>query len=118
MIWEKFLVMVFIGIGESLMIMAQIFGAKTSLASSSFWAALKPSSWYLWVTLAAAIFILIGYFFGIRVFNNIWLVTLTSWTTIVIVEIAVNWLVFHTMPTGTVLAGFLLVVAGFVIANI
>jgi len=100
------------------MILAQVFGARASLASSSFWTSLRPDAWYLWVTIAGAISVLSGYFYGITVWRNIWLVTLTSWTAIVLIEIILAWLVFRTPLQGNVLAGFILVLIGFILANL
>ena len=60
---------------------------------------------------------MVGYIYGIKIFNNIWLVTLTSWTALVVAEIILAKFVFQTTPEGTVLLGFLLVLVGFLIAN-
>ena len=118
MLWNKILVLVLIALGEGLMILAQIYGARASLTSSVFWTSLRPDAWYVWATFGGALSVLSGYFYGITVWRNIWLVTLTSWTAIVLIEIILAWLVFRTPLQGSVLAGFILVLIGFVLANL
>jgi hypothetical protein len=118
MFWPKLVTLVLIGLGESLMILAQIFGARASGLAEAVWPVLKPTNWYLWATLLGSLSIIIGYLYGITVYKNIWLVTLTSWTVIVIVEVLLAWLVFHTVPQGSVLIGFSLVLICFILANI
>jgi hypothetical protein len=107
-----------IAAGESLMIVAQVFGAKASTAGSHIGQILKLSNWYFWISLFGVFIVLAGYLYGIKVFNNIWLVTMTSWTALVVAEIILARLVFKTVPEGTVLFGFVLVLIGFVIANL
>ncbi len=118
MFWQKLLVIALIGIGESQMIIAQMYGARASMLTGNYWIALQPKQWYFWVTITGALTILVGYLYGITVFKNIWLVAITSWTAIVIVEVFMSWLVFNTVPSGTVLVGFVLVLVGFIIANL
>ena len=100
------------------MIMAQVFGAKASTAGTNIWQILKLNNWYSLISIVGVFMVLFGYLYGIKISNNIWLVTLTSWTALVVAEIIVARLVFHTMPEGTVLVGFLLVLIGFIIANL
>lgn len=118
MLWQKLLVIALIGLGETQMILAQVYGSRASMLNNNFWIALQPKQWYFWVTILGALTILVGYLYGITIFKNIWLVALTSWTAIVIVEVFMSWFVFHTIPSGTVLTGFILVLAGFIIANL
>ncbi|MBI5733708.1 MAG: hypothetical protein HY973_02070 [Candidatus Kerfeldbacteria bacterium] len=118
MLWQKILTLLIIAAGESLMIVAQIFGAKASAAGVSLGQVLKLNNWYSWASIIGVFTVLAGYLYGIRIFNNIWLVTLTSWTALVIAEIILARLVFQTIPQGTVLIGFLLVLNGFIIANL
>lgn len=100
------------------MIMAQIFGARASNNGASLFDVLKLSNWYSWVSIAGVFMVLGGYLYGIRVFNDIWLVTLTSWASLVVAEIILAKFVFNTVPEGTVLVGFILVLVGFIIANL
>ena len=100
------------------MILAQVFGAKVSTAGASIVQVLKLNNWYSWVSIVGVFTVLIGYLYGIKVFNNIWLVTLTSWTAVVVSEIILARLVFKTVPEDTVLVGFVLVLIGFVVANL
>ncbi len=76
------------------------------------------TNWYLWASVVGSILIIVGYFYGISVVKNIWLVTIVSWGTIVIVEPIISYVVFKTVPQGNILIGFVLVALGFIIANI
>lgn len=118
MLWQKILILLVIATGESLMILAQIFGAKASTAGSQALQILKLNNWYIWVSFLGIFIVLVGYVLGIKIFNNIWLVTLTSWTALVVAEIILARTVFKTIPEGTVLIGFVLVLIGFIVANI
>lgn len=118
MIWQKLLVLIGIAIGEALMIAAQVFGSKASADGVHIWQIFKLNSWYIWVSIVGVFIVLAGYLYGIKVFNNIWLVTMTSWTGLVLAEIILAYIVFKTVPEGTVLIGFILATAGFIIANL
>jgi len=118
MLWQKLLVLILIASGETGIIVAQIFGAKKSLMGASFWEAIKPNQWYMWLSILGTLLILIGYFYGITIFKNIWLVTITSWTALVIAEVGLSWLVFRTIPQGSVLLGLILVLVGFSLASL
>jgi len=118
MFWQKIFTLAIIAFGESLMILAQVFGAKMSTAGVSLRQILKLDNWYAWVSIVGVFTVLIGYLYGIKVFNNIWLVTLTSWTALVVAEIILARFVFKTVPEGTVLFGFILVLVGFIVANL
>ena len=100
------------------MILAQIYGAKASGSGSPLMKILSIKSWYLYATLVGAVMVFIGYLYGIKNSGNIWLVTLVSWASLVIAEVVLARLVFKTIPQGTVLIGFILVLAGFIIANL
>ena len=118
MIWQKILILLVIAAGESLMILAQIYGAKASTAGTSVTQILKLNNWYFWVSIAGVFIVLGGYIYGIKILNNIGLVVLTSWTALMVAEVILARTVFKTIPEGTVLVGFVLVLAGFIVANI
>ncbi|MFZ5391130.1 MAG: hypothetical protein ACOZAJ_02535 [Patescibacteria group bacterium] len=119
MFWQHLITLGTIACGESLMIIAQVYGAKSSAAGQPLLSFFKPTNWYGWVTILGALTILFGYLYGIKnTGQNIWLVTLTSWTAIIIVEVTLNWLVFGNLPEANVRLGFLLVLIGFILANL
>ncbi len=118
MLWQKILTLLIIASGETLMITAQIFGARVSSTEASFLAILKNNAWLGAATLIGAFVVLVGYLYGIKIFHNIWLVTLTSWSAVVITETLLAWTVFHTIPHGWTLVGFTLVLCGFAAAQI
>ena len=100
------------------MIMSQVFGAKAVTAGVSVRQIIKLNNWYIWISLGGVFMLLGGYLYGIKIFNNIWLVTLTSWAALVVAEIVLARFVFKTLPEGTVLIGFVFVLIGFIIANL
>src|SRR6185436_1000173 len=103
MLWSKLLVIALIAGGETSMILAQIYGAQVSSLTGRFWLTLSPGSWYFWAAVGGILLVISGYFYGITVFRNIWLVSLVSWTAVVVVETSLAWFVFHTVPEGRVL---------------
>jgi hypothetical protein len=105
-------------VGESFMILAQVFSSKAITKGASFGQILKFNNWYIWVSVIGVFLVLMGYMYGIRISYNIWLVTIISWTALVVAEIIIARLVFQTMPSGPVLYGFMLVLIGFIVANL
>ncbi|MBU1039064.1 hypothetical protein KKC17_02430 [Patescibacteria group bacterium] len=119
MIWRHLITLGCIALGESLMILAQVYGAKASSLGQPLVNFFKLNNWYGWVTILGALIVLLGYLYGIKsAGQNIWLVTLTSWTAIIIVEVSLNWFVFGNLPQSNVRLGFILVLIGFILANI
>jgi hypothetical protein len=110
--FQKIGILFLIGSGEALMIAAQIYGARQS-AAGLLDSVVSLTKWPLYATLVGALLVLSGYLAGIRVFQQIWLVTLTSWTAVVLAEAIIAYSLFGTLPEGRVLVGILLVLVGF-----
>ena len=51
---------------------------------------------------------------GLKAFDNIWVVTAISVTSILIIEPIIAYSIFRTLPTGGVLVGMILGALGFV----
>lgn len=101
-------------LGESLAIYLEITAAKeNSLRPGAF---LKIFSKLFLIMIVASGFIMAGYMLGFATFKNIWIVSVVSITSILIVEPAVNFLIMKQFPTKGAIIGFILGVIGFVTA--
>jgi len=109
----KILVIWLIFIGEALSIYAEIIAAKNfSAAGARFF---SPIFWRLVILIViAGLCLLIGYMFGFKVFQNIWTVTVTSLTAILIVEPMLDYIVFRQLPGRGALIGLICGLIGFV----
>ncbi len=108
--YSKILVLVLIFLGEILAIYAEMVGAKTNhLTSQPFWQTFLKM--FLLITLAGGILIA-GYMLGINAFKNIWVVSVVSITSILLVEPILAWTIFHQVPTIGAVLGFILGATG------
>ena len=104
--YSKILVLALLFIGEALMIYAEMAGARSShIASQPFLQIFLKM--LLLVTLAGG-FLIAGYMLGFNVFKNIWIVSVASITSILIVEPILAWTFFQQVPTIGAVAGFVL----------
>jgi len=53
-------------------------------------------------------FLIAGYMLGFNAFKNIWIVSVASITSILIVEPILAWTIFHQIPTIGTIIGFIL----------
>jgi hypothetical protein len=109
-IYSKILVLLLLFIGEALSIYAEMIGARTNYAAS------KPFlqvflKMFLLITIAGG-FLIAGYMLGFNAFKNIWIVSVASITSILIVEPILAWVIFHQIPTTGAIIGFVLGAAG------
>lgn len=110
-IYLKILVIILLFIGEALSIYAEIFGAKNfQIASQPFFTIFLKM--FLLITLAGG-FLIAGYMLGFNVFKNIWVVSVASITSILIIEPILAWTIFQQVPTKGAIIGFVLGVIGF-----
>lgn len=102
---DKLLAIALIFIGEVAMIYAQVGGAKaTALPDAGKVVFVKfyiMAGIGIWLTLS-------GYIFGLPVFKNIWIVSVISITSILIVEPIAIYLMTQQLPTRGGLIGFVL----------
>lgn len=68
------------------------------------------------VIMVGSFALLAGYMLGIKAFNNIWIVSAVSISSILILEPIVAYSVFRQIPTKGAFIGFLLGAAGLIIA--
>ena len=112
-IFFKILVVWLIFIGEALSIYAEIIGAKNfSVAGARFF---SPLFWRLLILIiAAGVCLLVGYMLGFKVFQNIWIITVTSLMGILIVEPVLNYIVFRQLPGHGSLIGLICGLVGII----
>jgi hypothetical protein len=102
--FSKILVLVLLFFGEAISIYAEILGAKShSLLTQPFLKIFLKM--FLLITLAGA-FLILGYMLGFKSFKNIWIVSVASITSILIVEPIFAWTIFHQLPTKGAIIGF------------
>jgi hypothetical protein len=111
-LYTKILVIALIFAGEALSIYAEMYGAKMYAISPFLQTILK----LLLVIAVAGGFLVAGYMFGFNVFKNIWIVSVISITSILIVEPILAYTIFKQLPTKGALIGLILGAAGFVSA--
>ena len=112
----KIVVLGLIFIGEAIAIGLEIFFTSKFRSEGSFAEIIK----YLMIAapLAAAcvIFITIGYIYGFRYFNKIWVVTIISWSSIIMIEPILNYFLFKELPSGKILISAILAILAIIIS--
>jgi hypothetical protein len=104
--YSKILVLLLLVAGEALSIYAEMVGARSAhVASQPFLQIFLKM--FLLITLAGG-FLIAGYMMGFMAFKNIWIVSVASITSILIVEPLLAWAVFQQAPTIGALIGFVL----------
>lgn len=104
--YSKILVLALIFIGEALSIYAEMLGARSNhIASQPFLQIFLKM--FLMITLAGG-FLIAGYMLGFNAFKNIWIVSVASITSILIVEPVLAWSFFHQIPTTGAIVGLVL----------
>ncbi|MBS4012832.1 MAG: hypothetical protein KGZ97_03590 [Bacteroidetes bacterium] len=108
----KILVILLIFCGESLAILAEILAARAYINQPFIQAFLKV----VLMMIVGGGFLVIGYILGFRLFQNIWIISVVSITSILIMEPLLIYLVFNQAPTRGGLIGFILGALGFMAA--
>jgi hypothetical protein len=114
----KVWVLVAIFVGEFLFIFFEIFLANKFKDAGTI---SQIFGYLLWVVPVAALFsllILWGYIYGYRTFAKIWIITIISWSAILIIEPTLNYFIFKELPQGKTLLAGLLAVAAIIISVI
>jgi hypothetical protein len=104
--YSKILVLILIFIGETLSIYAEMVGAKSNYIVSQPFLQIFLKM-FLLITIAGG-FLIAGYMLGFNAFKNIWIVSVASITSILIVEPILAWTIFHQVPTIGAIMGFAL----------
>jgi len=112
----KVLVIVLVALGEGFAIFAEMWAAKHySGTGTSFWQVLLKM--FLVFAIGGSLLIA-GYMFGLKAFKNIWIVSVTSITSIVILEPILAYFFLQQVPTTGATIGFILGVIGLFVAVI
>lgn len=111
---SKWAVVALIFLGEMIAIYAEMTAAQAH-AQQKPWLMIAITSFILIVF--AGLLLISGYAFGLESFQNIWIVSATSITSILIVEPVLAWSFFHQLPTKGALIGLLLGGVGLIAAT-
>ena len=107
----KIIVILLIFLGESLAIGAEMFAARThSVESKPF---LNVFLKMFLVIIVGGAFLIAGYMLGLGAFKSIWIVSVASITSILIMEPVIAYLVFQQLPARGAIIGFVLGMLGF-----
>jgi len=109
----KIIGIVLLFLGESVAIYAEVAAARAVGTNASFW--LIFSKMFA-VMCVAGSFLVAGYMFGFRGFKDIWIVSVISIASIVIMEPFINYSVFHQLPSMGAAVGLILGILGLVAA--
>lgn len=110
----KVLAIAMIFTGEAASIYAELLAARRFTAPQASWAAVFLKMLVVIVVGMAAL--LAGYMLGIKAFQNIWIVSVASITSILIIEPVLIYGLFGQMPTAGALVGLVLGGIGFAAA--
>ncbi len=115
-IYTKIFVVLLILAGESASIYAELAAAKNhTLSQQPFLSAFLKMFPFI---IAAGGLLLAGYILGYKSFQNIWIVSAVSITSILVVEPFLDYTLFQQLPTKGALIGLILGVIGFVVTLI
>src|SRR3989344_9213474 len=96
-IWLKILVIAVIFTAEALYIFSEMLSAKYySQTGAQFFHVISK---ILIITIFGSVLILTGYMLGLKAFKNIWIVSVISITSILILEPVLAYGVFKQLPT-------------------
>lgn len=114
--FSKTLVVVLIFFGEALAIYAELIAAKNhSLASEPVLSTFFKMFPFI---VAGGGLLLAGYILGFKSFQNIWIVSAISITSILVIEPLLDYTLFQQLPTKGALIGLILGVIGFIVTLI
>ena len=112
-IFSKILVILLILVGESTVILAEMLAARKYASASPF---LSIFLKMFLISIVGGGFLVAGYALGFKNFKNIWIVSVISITSILIMEPILIYLIFHQLPERGSLIGFIFGVLGFAAA--
>lgn len=103
----KVIPVIFLFVGETIGIVAEIFSAKSS---NNF---LRTFLFGFLLITISAVFLILGYMLGFKYFKNIWIVSAISILSILMVEPILDYTVFNQLPTKGAFIGLILGAIGF-----
>ncbi len=100
---SRFVIIALIVMGEALSIYAELLGAQQ-------YAAGNRELWPIFLKMFGLIacaggFLVLGYILGFGTFKNIWIVSVISMTSILVIEPFISYALFHQLPTRGALLG-------------
>lgn len=114
--WTKFAIIAIIFVAEAACIYGEMLAAKHYVSvSESFWRVFFKV--FAFMVIFSGL-IVVGYMWGLKSFKNIWVVSVISITSILIVEPILAYSLFKEFPTKGALTGLILGAVGFVITLI
>ncbi len=111
-LYIKILVIILLFLGEALSIYAEILAAKNQDINSKPFLQIFIKMFFI-ITIAGGLLI-VGYMIGINAFKNIWIVSVASITSILIIEPILAYLIFKQLPTTGAIIGLILGALGFI----
>ena len=114
----KFLILFLIFLGEAIGVYLEIDLASKFKVNGSFGDILRYVLILSPVLILCLVLLLFGYIYGYRNFQKIWVVTIISWSSIVVVETFLNYLILHEIPKGRTLIGGILAIPAIVISAV
>lgn len=110
----KFFAIIFIFLGEALAIFAEMVAARTKISSFQNISKIFFSTFIFIV--AGGLLLILGYILGFKEFKNIWIVSVISITSILIIEPILAFAIFRQLPTRGAILGLVLGILGFLSA--
>jgi len=111
---SKIFAIILILFGEMITIYAEMLLARNNFLNSP---SLSKIFWQPFLIMVIGGTLLItGYFIGFGAFKNIWIVSVISITSILIIEPVLAYTIFHQLPTKGATLGFVLGALGFIVA--
>jgi cellulose synthase/poly-beta-1,6-N-acetylglucosamine synthase-like glycosyltransferase len=112
--FQKILAVLLIFIAEAVTIYAEMLAARSKFFTSQ--SSLQIFLKMFLISIVGGGFLILGYMFGINNFKNIWIVSVISITSILIIEPVLAYAIFHQLPTRGAALGFIFGILGFVLA--
>lgn len=111
--YEKILVIVLVFLGESFAIYAEMQGARANSPTSVF----MQVFWKAFIIMVIGGGLLVaGYMLAMPAFKNVWIVSVVSVTSIIIMEPLMAYILLKQLPTRGALIGFVLGALGMISA--
>jgi hypothetical protein len=111
---SKTFAVILILFGEMITIYAEMLLARNNFSNPS---SLSKIFWQpFFIMVIGGSLLITGYFTGFGAFKNIWIVSVISITSILIIEPVLAYTIFHQLPTKGAALGFIFGALGFILA--
>lgn len=112
----KFIILLAIFIGEFLFIFFEIYLAGKFRTGGNTADITKTILLVVPWAVIFSLLILWGYIYGYKYFEKIWIITIISWSSILIIEPVLNYLIFKELPVGNTLVASVLAVVAIIVS--